>query len=991
MHHHRPFVSAILQHLTSSSGPLTKHLAILLGIIILTTCARSQHTSVGADAPTAGRASAQVDSTLRSMSLEEQVGQVVMAGAYGHFISSDTDEYYNMLRLVRDQHLGGIIMFQGDVYATAEIINKLQHEARIPLLVAADFERGVAMRLRRGTYFPDAMAIGATRNPEYAYAVGRAIAVEGRAIGIHQNYAPVADVNTNPDNPVINTRSFSEDPLLVAQMAEAFARGTNDGGMIATAKHFPGHGDTGVDSHLSLPVVTAGRTQLDSLDLMPFRSVIGGGVMSIMVGHLSVPSLDATPGLPATLSPPVVSDLLEHQLGFEGLVVTDAMGMRGVTRGFSVSDAAIRAFNAGVDIILMPPDDEIALRALLAAVRAGTISRDRLRQSVRKVLQVKEMLGLTHRPTVNLDRIADSVSTRAHQLLALNVARDAITLLKNDAGLLPLQPWGEKKIVSVVINDTDDNLTAINRPENPWTVEPAGSYFHQLLRRRRGYVETYTVSPGTGSEEMHDILTDIKSADIVLVPTFVKVRTSSGKIGTPPNVRRFLEDLAGLDKQVVAVSFGSPYVMSTFPHAQALMCAYADAEVIVQAAVEALFGEIDVHGKLPVTVSDEFRFGTGLDLPQVNLRPDDPAAAGFNPEKLLQVDHIVTRAIRDSAFPGAQVAILKDGMLVCRKSFGTYTYDASSREIDNNTIFDLASLTKVIATTTAIMKLYDEWKLLLTDPVGKYIPQFSTGPKSAITIQHLLTHTSGLKPFLKLYDVCRTPEETMDSIYASTLIARPGDSTIYSDLGVITLGKVVEAITGSTLDEYVASTFFRPLGMRRTMFNPQESMWSRAAPTEIDTVWRMRLVQGTVHDERAALLNGVAGHAGLFSTASDLAVFMQMIMNKGEYGGVRYLKSSTVDMFTRRYSEASTRALGWDTKSPTHSSAGNLFSLTSFGHTGFTGTSIWADPERNLVVIFLTNRVYPTRANGKIFAVRPALHDAVINALRPPGHGAAAQ
>ncbi|MDH3251384.1 MAG: beta-N-acetylglucosaminidase, partial [Ignavibacteria bacterium] len=347
MHFHHLFLLIILQTLSRTAGSLcvvvVKYRTVFsLSLVVLTvTSCRvfPQGAHVGADERRSTGASIWVDSTLASMSLEEQVGQVVMAGAYGHFISSDSDEYYKLLRLVRDQHLGGLIMFQGDIYATAETINKLQRESRIPLLVAADFERGVAMRLRRGTYFPDAMAIGATRKPEYAYAVGRAIAVEGRAIGIHQNYAPVADVNTNPDNPVINTRSFGESPLLVAQMADAFAHGTDDGGMIATGKHFPGHGGTGVDSHLALPVVTSGRMHLDRSEFIPFKTIIDNGVKSVMVAHLSIPSLDATPGLPATLSPSVITDVLMRDLGFTGLVVTDAMGMRGVTSGFSVSDA----------------------------------------------------------------------------------------------------------------------------------------------------------------------------------------------------------------------------------------------------------------------------------------------------------------------------------------------------------------------------------------------------------------------------------------------------------------------------------------------------------------------------------------------------------------------------------------------------------------------------------------------------------------------------
>lgn len=923
-----------------------------------------------------------VERTLESLTLEEKVGQMVMARAFGHYISASSDEYQRLVRLVEEMKIGGIAAFQADVYEQAVLLNKLQRLARVPLLVAADYERGLAMRVRRGTYFPDAMAIGATRNPDYAYRIGRAIAREARAIGVHQNFAPVADVNNNPANPVINTRSFGEDVNLVNRMVEGYARGLNDGGVVSTAKHFPGHGDTGVDSHIDLPLLSFDRRRLDSLELVPFKYAVEHGVMSVMVAHLDVPSIDAERGVPATLSSSLVTGVLRKEMGFQGLIVTDAMEMRGLVRGFATAEASVRAVKAGVDILLMPVDEQAAIEAVVHAVRRGEIPEERINESVTRILMVKQWLLLDEERLVDIDHIADVVGTKEHWMLAREVARNAITVVKNDGGLLPLRQYGKKKLLAVFISDVEDNRTDVNRPGQQLTNEPFSAYFSQQLRRRYGSVESVRLSSSSNQMDFDSALSKMRRADIVLLPLYVKVRSSFGSSGLPKNMTGFIQKVGEVKKPVVAMSFGNPYVLSNFSGASAMMCAYSDAEVMVEAAVEGLFGEIDVRGRLPVTIPGLFPYGSGLQFARTELRSDDPAVAGFDPEKLSAVDSLVVAAIYDSAFPAAQVTVVKDGIIAYNKSFGTYTYDRTAQSIDGSTLFDIASLTKVVGTTAAAMKLYDQQKFGLDDPVQKYLPQFTGNLKERVTIRHLLNHTSGLPPFRRLWGVTKSPAEALDSVYTTRLVATPGDTTIYSDLGMILLGKVVETLSGMQLDSYLRQEFYDPLKMINTTFKPSRAIWPQVAPTELDTVWRGELVQGRVHDENAAALGGVAGHAGLFSTASDLSIFMQMLMNKGTYGGTRYLSDTTVSLFTRRQSTTSTRALGWDTKSATNSSAGDVFSSSSFGHLGFTGTSIWADPERKLFVVFLTNRVHPTRANGKIFKIRPVLHDAVINALK---------
>ncbi|MGC8898307.1 MAG: glycoside hydrolase family 3 N-terminal domain-containing protein [Bacteroidota bacterium] len=920
-------------------------------------------------------------STLHQLSLEEKVAQMVMPATNGVFMNEQSDSYQRLVHLVRDRHVGGIIFFQGEVFETAMLINKLQSLARVPLLISADFEWGPGMRIHRSTTFPPAMAIAATRNPIYAYKVGEATAQEGRALGIHQNYAPVVDINSNPENPIINIRAFSDNKEIVSRFAKAFIEGTQKGGMLATAKHFPGHGATSIDSHAELPVLHLNRRELESVELAPFRSAIRSGVLSIMVGHLALPSIDTVAGLPSTLSKNVITGLLRDEMGFKGLIVTDAMSMGGVTKMYSTAEAAVKAVQAGVDMVLLSPEDDRAIDAIIAAVRLGMIPETRIDESVKRILAAKKWLGLDKEREVRYDDLFREVAVRRHQLLSEEIARNAVTIVKLenpalssglDGRVLPLESAkaASKPIALLSISDSP-----------PGQNTNAGDLFISEVRSRYNNLLVGKVDLQTTSEEMQQLQDMARNADLLLIPVYVKIRAGKGTISLPMNAKKFIKMVLSLHKPVVIVSFGNPYILSDFPQVNAYIAAYSDADVMVRAAAQVLFGEAASTGTLPISIPGVAKFGEGVKLPQVNLRFDAPEVAGFDREKLGRINEIVTKAIQDSAFPAAEVVVVRNNIVAFHKAFGSYDYSLFSREIDESTMFDLASLTKVIATTSAVMKLYDEKKIDLDAPVVKYIPEFGQNGKEHVTIRNLLLHNSGLPAWKKFYLTCTTPQQLIDSVYAQPLIYRTGDSTVYSDLGFITLGKVVEKITGVPLDQYVAKEFFEPLYMAHTMFNPPKSIWDRVAPTEYDTVLRHELVRGVVHDENAYVLGGVSGHAGLFSTALDLAKFMQMLMNGGSYGGRRYFNESTVKLFTTRQSKSSTRALGWDTKSAVGSLAGTLFSPNSFGHTGFTGTMIWADPERNLFAIFLTNRVYPTRDNAKIQQVRPKLYDAVIEAL----------
>lgn len=936
----------------------------------------------GCAAPPPGRERSEwAETTLRRMTLEEKVGQMLMARAYGYYVSSEGEEYKRLLHLVRDRKVGGFVFFQGDVLETASLINRLQASARFPLLMASDYEWGPAMRVRRAARFPEAMALGATRDTALAFAVGKATGEESRAMGIQVDLAPVADVNVNPDNPVINTRSFGEDPRLVASMASAFARGIQAAGAVATAKHFPGHGDTQTDSHLSLPVLPYTRQRMDSVELVPFRRLVADGIGAVMVGHLEVPALQEGRSLPATLSPWIVDTLLRGEMGFTGLVMTDAMEMGALVNGYGGDSAVVKAVDAGDDLILTPQDEDGAIDALVRAVRRGRISEARIETSVRKILDLKWTLGLATGRMVSLNSTASVVASPEHLMLARRVARGSITVLKND-DVLPIGRSQRLRILTVVLADAEQYRTEINRPTNPWSNEPAGDYFLMQLRRRCDNVRFLRVDPSSNAIDFGQVRKAAESADLILCPVYSKARSGSGEFGLPPELSGPIDSLALLGSPLVVIAMGSPYVLGAFPSAAAVLCTYSDCEASTEALVEVLFGEVAAAGKLPVSIPGMFAFGSGIDLPQSVLRRDVPENLGFARDGLNSVDSLLRRAVRDSAFPGGQALVVRNGAIVYERNFGRLEYAASSPQVSSTTMYDLASLTKVIATTSAVMRLYDEGKLHLDDTVASYIPEFANHGKERITVRNLLLHNGGLPPFKRLYATCSSPQQVLDSVYESEMIYRTGDSTVYSDFDFIVLGKIVETIAGTTLDRYVDSVFFAPLGMSSTMFRPSQDLWDDIAPTELDTVYRKALIRGVVHDENAYALGGVSGHAGLFSNARDLAVFMQMLMN----GGRRYLNPATVRIFTTKVDDRSSRALGWDTKSPSgYSSAGKLFGPASFGHTGFTGTSIWVDPDRKLFVIFLTNRVFPTRLNMKIAAVRPALHDAIVRALMPDG------
>ncbi len=913
-----------------------------------------------------------VESTLRRMTLRDKAAQMIMVRAFGRPRNPGSPEHRELLTEVRELGVGGVVVFRSELESIPRLLNELQAAARVPLLVAADMERGLSFRVDVGTVpLPWAMAVGATRSEQAARFTGEVTAREGRALGIHWALAPVVDVNNNPANPIINIRSYGEDPELVARMANAFIDGARRGGLLTTAKHFPGHGDTAVDSHLEMPVVTGDRTRLDAVELLPFRRAVERGVDSVMLGHIAVPAIDAS-GAPATLSPLLAGEMLRREMGFEGLIVTDAMEMAGVRPAWT-GEASVRAVAAGADLLLLPADTEVAIQALVRAVGEGQLSEARLDESIRRVLTVKARLGLARERLVDRDAVLRQMRRPEDLARAAEIARDSITVVRNHGGVLPLAAEKPLKLLHLVLSSDAANRAIRGLPE----AELAARKIEFTSRR---------LGPEVSEETADQLVATAAEFSHVMISAFVRVTSSKGTADMAPSHARLVRRLHEAGVPVVVVSFGSPYLLVQFADVPVYLCAYGSAESSQRAAVAALFGETNVGGKLPVTLPGLYPYGHGLEIPRraMTLEPAPPEAAGFLPGGLAAVDRVVERFIERGAFPGAVVAVGHRGKLARLAAYGRLSYEPDAPPAAADTIYDLASLTKVIATTTMAMILVDEGVLDLDKPVQDFLPRFVGEGKERVTVRHLLTHSSGVDWWAPLFEELRGPAAYLERIQAMPLVYQPGEKMLYSDLGLILLGEILERVAGEPLDEFARRRIFAPLGMDDTLFRPPPALLPRIAPTELDPR-RGGMVRGFVHDENAYALGGVAPHAGLFGTAPDLARFAQMLVNGGVFEHRRIVSRATVEAFTRRthpeFGPDSSRALGWDTKSPEKSSAGGLFSDRSFGHTGFTGTSMWIDPERELFVILLTNRVHPTRDNQLIRQARPAVADAVVRAL----------
>lgn len=910
------------------------------------------------------------------MTLDQKLGQMLMVYVWGRFTPKHNPQFERLINWAAEGKIGGLLLEArrsprgvelSQVYPTAALLNGLQRAAKIPLLVSADFETGTAMRLSEGTSLPHAMAIAATGNPRDAYAAGKITAIEARAAGVHWIFAPVADVNSNPANPIINIRSFGENPDAVARLVAEFIRGAQDHDAIATAKHFPGHGDTGVDSHIGLPVIAADRKRLRQTEFVPFRAAIAAGAGSIMTGHLVVPALEPNRQLPATLSPNIIDRLLRREMGFRGLVITDALDMAGVTMLYPPDQVAELAVHAGVDVLLIPPSPEAALESLRDAVRDGRLPISIIDAAVSRILEAKARLGLFAERQIDLNRLNQGFGQPEFARESLDIADRGVTLLRDEARLLPLDATRPMRALLVAISADPDPIPGavleeeIRHRVDSLAVCRADTTFHPA--------QTVELPPAT-------------SYDLAIVALYVRVADRKGTVALPAQEKALVERVLKSGKPAVIASFGSPYLITNFPEAPTWIAAFSTQPVASRAMGRAIFGQVGIGGKLPVSVPGVARIGSGLSVAAnpMTLQPGAPAMT----KALKAAFDLLRRAVGEQAFPGGVLAVGHQGRSIVH-AFGCMTYAAKSASATPETIYDVASLTKPVVTTSVAMVLAESGVLRLDAPLTRYLPEWAEGPQRAwrenVTLADLLRHSAGLPAHREYFREAKGYHPIIRRALREPLECAPGSRILYSDIGFILLGEILRRVTGVELDIFAREKFFDPLGMRHSLFRPAGTLRRLIAPTQYDRDWRKRQVRGAVDDANAAAMGGVAGHAGLFSTAGDLAIFCQLLLNGGIYGHRRLFRRATIDQFTRRQIiGAGCRAFGWDV--PTgNSSSGRFFSASSFGHTGFTGTSIWIDPERDLFVILLTNRVCPSTSNNRIRQIRPELHDAIVEGL----------
>jgi beta-N-acetylhexosaminidase len=920
--------------------------------------------------------------------MRQRVGQMVMVWVLGDYTSSTDSSYLEVKRWIVDDGVGGVIMSLGSPVEVAAKVNDFQRLAAnhgLPLLVASDLEPGLG-RLEGGifapslytagsaTILPSNMAIAATGRVDDAELAGAITGREARAIGIHLVFAPVVDVNNNPANPVINTRSFGEDPETVGRLAAAFTRGVQREGVAATAKHFPGHGDTDADSHLTLPIVRSDRARLDAVELVPFRAAIAEGITGVMTAHIALPAIGRDT-VPATLVPRIVTGLLRDTLHFHGITVTDALSMEGVGQGYSVERSAVLAVLAGSDILLKPTDTRRAIDAVVAAVERGEIPRNRIDASVRRLLELKLRLGAVEHPIAALDSLRDVVGSASNREAARGIAQRAITLLRDEHSLVPAHA---------------DQPTVIATYAGELDIE-AGRAFTAELRTALPRARAVRISPRTSRTELDSL---VRAGERLVIGTHVRTVEGEGRFAMAPQVAAWLDSLATTHAVIVA-AHGNPYLLREFPHVGTYLVTFGRGPALEQAAARAIAGRAPVGGRSPISLPGFFKRGDGLQRPFAgsddasngdgpNRDGGIPAPADATPTardslaRLLgdSIRVLLDRAVADSAFPGAFAVVGRHDRVLAQYGAGHLDWAPSPRP-DEHTLWDLASLTKVVALTSAMMQLVEGGKVDLDAPVQRYLPSWQGPNKDRVTIRHLLTHSSGLPAWRPIYKEADSPAAALALVYETPLDTLPGVRMAYSDLGAILMGEIVRAVSGERIDNWFARHVAKPLGLSETMYLPPQSLLTRIAPTEVDP-WRQRHLRGEVHDENAYALGGVSANAGLFSSGHDLSRFARMYLNGGTLDGARIFSPETIRLFTTVQDPTfSNRALGWET--PTgENSAGHIMKRPAFGHTGFTGTSIWIDPSRDAFIVLLTNRVNPTRANLKITAWRQALADLVM-------------
>lgn len=932
----------------------------------------------------------QINELMSKMTIKEMVGQLIMIG-----VDTDLNKKYceKILKDIDSNKVGGVCFFKGKSDNLPKLIKKYNSICDIPLLVSIDGEWSLSMRFTDLDPFPRAMAMGALDSNDYnlVYKKADIIGRQCRTLGIHINFAPAIDINLNPANPVINTRSFGQNKWKVSLLSEQYIKGLQDNGVMAVIKHFPGHGDTDLDSHLSLPTISHSKDFIDTVDLIPFKYNIEKGVWGAMVAHLNVPALNEHYTYPASINPDIIQEYLINNLGFEGLVFTDAMNMKGLTNDYPDGQAQVLALKAGVDILLMPNNTDSAMNAILSAIENGELSKELIKEKCRKVLEWKYKLGVMnpkHEPKPLSKKQKEEIGKHCEV-----IAPKILTLLENKDNIIPLNKKDTNQIIFVNLDNKD--------------------YSH-FLKQAKKYKEIipYSFEKKSLNEDLEKLLNVLDSSKTVIIAASGGVNSKkTDNYGISKQSLELLSSIQETKAKNILLLFANPYSLEsldTICDYNALIVAYQNTSQLQTASANSLFTPHKFTASLPVDASQTYKASPdfAIELPKQA------------PSRFSKIDSLINYGISQEAYPGAQVLIAQNGQILYKKNAGYQTYD-NKIAINDSSIYDVASLTKVMATTLALMKLYDEGKFSLDDRLSDYLPYLKRTNKRKITIKEALSHCGRLKAYLPIWvhSLEKAKEDSTlfaqqnneenqylqltDSLYINKKYKQdilkqiidsplnPKHKYVYSDLGFILLGELVEVLSGKTLDVYLEDNFYKPMNLSHTCFRPKEKERIENIVPTIEAVdFRNSLIKGNVHDETSALLGGVAGHAGLFSTAEDLFAICQMILNKGQYNGKRYINSKTIDLFSKTHfaEHNNRRGLGWDKPllkgKSSHTS--KYASKKSIGHSGFTGTYLWIDPENETILIFLSNRVYPDAKTNKLaqLNIRTDIHDLIYEILK---------
>ncbi|MFK8271599.1 glycoside hydrolase family 3 N-terminal domain-containing protein [Capnocytophaga stomatis] len=933
-----------------------------------------------------------VENTYKNMSLDEKIGQLFMVSVFSSQIGTKNTEYIK--ELIKKYHIGGIIFSKGGPKRQAKLTNEYQSLSKIPLFMSMDAEWGLAMRLDSTFAYPWNMTMGAVKNNELIERAGFRIGQHCKQLGMRFNFAPDIDVNTNPANPIIGNRSFGEDKQNVALKGIAFTKGMQSAGVLGSAKHFPGHGDTSKDSHKTLPLINFPSERLHEIEMYPFRELINNGVASVMVGHLNIPALESKVGLPSSLSHHIITDILKTQMGFEGLVYTDALGMKGVSEYLPVGEVEVAAFLAGNDILLMPENLVKGFESIKKAYQSKKITEERLAYSVKKILMAKYKVGLYKFEPLNLETINQNLHTLEDDLLLEEIFENALTVAKNEDKLLPIKNLDKQKIAYIKFGN-----------DSGWT-------FYTNLRK---YADVAIIEP----KSTEQLLKSTEPYQTVIIGLHKPDKTPWDAYKFTKEELIWLEEIAKKKKVILSV-FTRPYALldvKNLTNIESIIVSYQNHKVAQEKTAQLIFGAIEGKGVLPVSAHPELPVNTSVSTPKIGrLSYGLPESVGLSSKKLSSIDSIAKVVLDKRMAPGMQILVAKQGKIVYRKNFGTLDYNEKNL-VKDNSIYDLASLTKILVTLPELMKIYAQEGFNINSSFSDLLPELKNTNKGNLKMMNVLAHyaqfPSWIPFYLKTLDTQKKPlKEVYSNVksndfsvqvaknlyikndYSNFIYQQIDDCDLikrkkylYSDLPYYYFKKYIEKKSNISLSEAIQQDFYRGMGAYHLTYFPLERFpLGNIAPSEVDNYFRRQEIRGYVHDQGAAMLGGVGGHAGLFGNADDVAKMMQMFLQKGYYGGEWYLQPQIVNLFNTCMfcSENNRRGLGFD--KPQIDGEGptcGCVPMSSFGHTGFTGTYAWADPDNEIVIVFLSNRTFPTAENNLLIKenIRPKIQRIVYNSI----------